>query len=77
MFIRSYRYQLFTSVKAFWMHAADKDRMHFDVLPLIFQLKGCFQPGQELQESVNSILDASKLKTIAKKRCVCLIEPGS
>ena len=71
-----YRDQLFASVKAFWMHVADKDRMHFDVLPVIFQLKGCFQPGQELQQSVYSILDVPKLKTIGKKRCVCLIEPS-
>jgi hypothetical protein len=65
---RAYRSELFTYLKDFWLQVASTDQMHFSILPLLFHVKGCFQPGKELSQSVFTLLDKPTLKRIAERK---------
>ena len=62
-----YRNELCSSLKAFWLHVAKTDQMHFTMLPLLFHLEGCFQPHERLTKGVFSVTDKEELLKIAKK----------
>ena len=63
----AYRSELFAYLKDFWVHVASTDQFYFSILPLLFHVKGCFQPGEVLSQSVFKLLDKPTLKRIAER----------